>query len=346
MTNRFSETRSASLYIASFTAAFFALLLLFLWLVYSIAPLWLIISLSGVLFAFSYYLSKYAIERFIYQKIKLIYKTIHDFRSSKASKVDRPESLESVNESVLEWGAHQRTEIEELKKMAAYRREFLGNVSHELKTPIFNIQGYVLTLLDGGLEDETINKEYLLRTERSINRLIAIVEDLEEISKLESGELKLIMQRFDIAELSRDVVEFLEMKARKNNATITVENQFDKPVIIKADKKRIRQVLINLIENAIKYGDKDHNKILIRFFDMDKNFLIEIKDNGPGISEENMPRVFERFYRTDKGRSRDQGGTGLGLAIVKHIIEAHNQTITVRSKLGQGTTFAFTLAKS
>jgi two-component system, OmpR family, phosphate regulon sensor histidine kinase PhoR len=346
MTNRFSETRSASLYIASFTAAFFALLLLFLWLVYSIAPLWLIISLSGVLFAFSYYLSKYAIERFIYQKIKLIYKTIHDFRSSKASKVDRTESLESVNESVLEWGAHQRTEIEELKKMAAYRREFLGNVSHELKTPIFNIQGYVLTLLDGGLEDETINKEYLLRTERSINRLIAIVEDLEEISKLESGELKLIMQRFDIAELSRDVVEFLEMKARKNNATITVENQFDKPVIIKADKKRIRQVLINLIENAIKYGDKDHNKILIRFFDMDKNFLIEIKDNGPGISEENMPRVFERFYRTDKGRSRDQGGTGLGLAIVKHIIEAHNQTITVRSKLGQGTTFAFTLAKS
>jgi two-component system, OmpR family, phosphate regulon sensor histidine kinase PhoR len=346
MTNRFSETRSASLYIASFTAAFFALLLLFLWLVYSIAPLWLIISLSGVLFAFSYYLSKYAIERFIYQKIKLIYKTIHDFRSSKASKVDRTESLESVNESVLEWGAHQRTEIEELKKMAAYRREFLGNVSHELKTPIFNIQGYVLTLLDGGLEDETINKEYLLRTERSINRLIAIVEDLEEISKLESGELKLIMQRFDIAELSRDVVEFLEMKARKNNATITVENQFDKPVIIKADKKRIRQVLINLIENAIKYGDKDHNNILIRFFDMDKNFLIEIKDNGPGISEENMPRVFERFYRTDKGRSRDQGGTGLGLAIVKHIIEAHNQTITVRSKLGQGTTFAFTLAKS
>ncbi len=346
MTNRFSETRSASLYIASFISAFVALFLLFLWLVFGVAPFWLIISLSGLLFAFSYFLSKYAIERFVYQKIKLIYKTIHDFRSSKTTKIDKTESLESVNESVLEWGAHQRTEIEELKKMAAYRREFLGNVSHELKTPIFNIQGYVLTLLDGGLEDETINKDYLLRTERSINRLIAIVEDLEEISKLESGELKLIMQRFDIADLSRDVVEFLEMKARKNNASITIENQFDKPIFIKADKKRMRQVLINLIENAIKYGDKEQSKILVRFFDMDKNYLIEIKDNGPGISEENMPRVFERFYRTDKGRSRDQGGTGLGLAIVKHIIEAHNQTITVRSKLGQGTTFAFTMAKS
>jgi two-component system, OmpR family, phosphate regulon sensor histidine kinase PhoR len=346
MTNRFSETRSASLYIASFISAFVALFLLVLWLVFGVAPFWLIISLSGLLFAFSYFLSKYAIERFVYQKIKLIYKTIHDFRSSKTTKIDKTESLESVNESVLEWGAHQRTEIEELKKMAAYRREFLGNVSHELKTPIFNIQGYVLTLLDGGLEDETINKDYLLRTERSINRLIAIVEDLEEISKLESGELKLIMQRFDIADLSRDVVEFLEMKARKNNASITIENQFDKPIFIKADKKRMRQVLINLIENAIKYGDKEQSKILVRFFDMDKNYLIEIKDNGPGISEENMPRVFERFYRTDKGRSRDQGGTGLGLAIVKHIIEAHNQTITVRSKLGQGTTFAFTMAKS
>ncbi len=346
MTNRFSETRSASLYIAFFIAAFEAVLFLILWLLYGFAPLWLVITLSGLLFAFSYFLSKYAIERFVYQKIKLIYKTIHDFRSSKASKVGKNESLELVNESVLEWGAHQRTEIEELKKMAAYRREFLGNVSHELKTPIFNIQGYVLTLLDGGLEDETINKEYLLRTERSINRLIAIVEDLEEISKLESGELKLIMQRFDIADLSRDVVEFLEMKARKNNASIIIENQLDKPVFIKADKKRMRQVLINLIENAIKYGDKEQSKILVRFFDMDKNYLIEIKDNGPGISEENMPRVFERFYRTDKGRSRDQGGTGLGLAIVKHIIEAHNQTITVRSKLGQGTTFAFTMSKS
>jgi two-component system, OmpR family, phosphate regulon sensor histidine kinase PhoR len=346
MANRFTETRSASFFIASFITAFVASFLLVFWILFGFAPFWLIASMSAVLFSFSYLLSKYAIERFVYQKIKLIYKSIHDFRSSKTNIVDKAESLEAVNETVLEWGAHQRTEIEELKKMAAYRREFLGNVSHELKTPIFNIQGYVLTLLDGGLEDKTINKDYLLRTERSINRLIAIVEDLEEISKLESGELKLIMQRFDIADLSRDVVEFLEMKARKNNANIAIENQFDKPILIKADKKRIRQVLINLIENAIKYGDKEQSKIVVRFFDMDKNYLIEIKDNGPGISEENLPRVFERFYRTDKGRSRDQGGTGLGLAIVKHIIEAHNQTITVRSKPGQGTTFAFTLSKS
>jgi two-component system, OmpR family, phosphate regulon sensor histidine kinase PhoR len=185
-----------------------------------------------------------------------------------------------------------------------------------------------------------------LRTERSINRLIAIVEDLEEISKLESGELKLNIQRFDLSELALEVAEFLEMKAQKNNAVISIESQSDRQVFVKADKKRIRQVLINLIENAIKYGDKLENKVLIRFFDMDENYLIEVKDNGPGINEENLPRVFERFYRTDRGRSRDTGGTGLGLAIVKHIIVAHNQTITVRSKLSQGTTFSFTLLKN
>jgi two-component system phosphate regulon sensor histidine kinase PhoR len=278
----------------------------------------------------------------------LIYKTIPNFQPAKKHERNktRLESLEGINEAVIEWGAKQRLEIEELKKMAVYRREFLGNISHELKTPIFNIQGYVLTLLDGGLEDQNINRDYLNRTEKSVNRLIAIVEDLEEISKLESGEVKLNLIHFDLLELCRDVADFLEMKARKNNAKISLNNQTMRPVLVKADKKRIRQVLINLIENGIKYGDKDDNKIQLRFFDMDDNYLIEIKDNGPGIPEESLPRIFERFYRTDKGRSRDMGGTGLGLAIVKHIIEAHEQTIIVRSKLGQGTTFTFTLPKA
>lgn len=219
--------------------------------------------------------------------------------------------------------------------MAAYRREFLGNISHELKTPIFNIQGYILTLLDGGLEDPNINKDYLQRSEKSVNRLIAIVDDLEEISKLESGEVKLNEVNFDIAELAKDVADFLEMKARKNNSCVLVEKQGFKTVMVYADKKRLRQVFINLIENAIKYGDKEDNKIQVRFFDMDENILVEVKDNGPGIAEESLPRIFERFYRTDKGRSRDMGGTGLGLAIVKHIIEAHDQTISARSKLGR-----------
>jgi len=203
----------------------------------------------------------------------------------------------------------------------------------------------VLTLLDGGLDDPTINKNYLHRTEKSVNRLIAIVEDLEEISKLESGEVKLNISTFDVVELAKEVSDFLELKAFKNNARVTCENNTSGPVLVKADKKRMRQVFINLIENAVKYGDKEVNNVLIRFFDMDEHYLIEVKDNGPGIPEESLPRIFERFYRTDKGRSRDMGGTGLGLAIVKHIIEAHDQTIRVRSKMGQGTIFAFTLPK-
>jgi two-component system, OmpR family, phosphate regulon sensor histidine kinase PhoR len=347
MANRFSETRSVSFSIAVATTAFATAALIFLFFIYPQLSLWIISLLALFIFGLSYALSKYYIEKFIYQKIKLIYKNIHGLKSGRNGLLkEKTENLDNVNEAVLEWGALQRTEIEELKKMAAYRREFLGNVSHELKTPIFNIQGYVLTLLDGGLEDETINKDYLLRTERSINRLIAIVEDLEEISRLESGELKLNMQRFDLVELINDVIEFLEMKARKNKAMVSLDNPHERQLFVKADKKRIRQVLINLIENAIKYGDKEENKILIRFFDMDENYLIEVKDNGPGISEDTLPRLFERFYRTDRGRSRDTGGTGLGLAIVKHIIVAHNQTITVRSKLGQGATFSFTLAKN
>ncbi len=345
MAIRFSEIRHVTSYIALFSTAFLFVVLSLLWYFTSIYPFWLILPAILLFYLSTYFLARYLIERFVYQKIKLIYKTVHGFRSGKENTKVGAESLDKMNEAVLEWGDRQRTEIEELKKMASYRREFIGNVSHELKTPIFNIQGYVLTLLDGGLEDETINKQYLLRTERSVNRLIAIVEDLEEISKLESGELKLKTETFDMIELSREVIEFLEMKAQKNKAVVSIEVPPEKQLVVKADKKRLRQVMINLIENAIKYSDKEQNRILVRFFDMDENYLIEVKDNGPGISEENLPRVFERFYRTDRGRSRDTGGTGLGLAIVKHIISAHNQTITVRSKLGQGTTFAFTLSK-
>ena len=176
--------------------------------------------------------------------------------------------------------------------------------------------------------------------------MIAIIEDLEEISKLESDELKLNITRFDLIDLTKEVIEFLEINAMKYKAVVNVDNQTTRPVMVFADKNRIRQVLINLIENAIKYGDKDDNKIQLRVFDMDEKFLIEVKDNGPGIPEESLARVFERFYRLDKGRSREMGGSGLGLAIVKHIIEAHEHTISVRSKPTQGTTFAFTLSKA
>ncbi|KAF0203459.1 MAG: two-component system OmpR family phosphate regulon sensor histidine kinase [Bacteroidetes bacterium] len=309
---------------------------------------WFMWILLPAMFLLTYYLFRYTLEKFIYEKIRIIYKTIRNKKSVKGS--EQPEiagkTIENVYEEVVDWGNKKSKEIEELKEMAKYRREFLGNVSHELKTPIFNIQGYVLTLLDGGLDDPSINKEYLMRTEKSINRMIAIVEDLETISSLESSELKLNLRKTDILSLTREVVEFLEIKARKRSNSITFGDTYDKPVFVMADKERIRQVLINLIDNSIKYGNQEAGQTQISFFDMDENILVEVTDNGNGIDQADLKRIFERFYRTDKGRSREQGGSGLGLAIVKHIIEAHDQTINVRSTAGVGTTFAFTLRKA
>ncbi len=326
-----------------FTVIYF--LFSFIFFEIKIIPL---IAIDILLFAFSYLIYRFTLERFIYNKIKLIYKTIHNLKVPKGASKNieiQADTIEKVNQEVQEWGEVQQQEIRQLKELARYRREFLGNVSHELKTPIFNIQGYVLTLLDGGLEDPRINKQYLLKTEKSINRMIAIVEDLEEIAHLESGSMELHYQKFDILALTRDIFDFLEIKARKRKNNLYFGTSDDKPVWIYADKKRIRQVLINLIDNAIKYGKDDNGETKVSFFDMDENILIEVTDNGEGIPKESIPRIFERFYRTDKGRSREQGGTGLGLAIVKHIIEAHNQTINVRSTIDVGTTFAFTCRK-
>jgi two-component system phosphate regulon sensor histidine kinase PhoR len=345
----YSNPRILALYNAFFVTLFFTIVYILIgWVTDGLHLVPLVIA-DIALFLFTFLLFRYTLEKFIYEKIRLIYKTIHNLKvSSKDGKrlEQQQDSIEDVNRQVLEWGQVQQEEIKKLKEMAKYRREFLGNVSHELKTPIFNIQGYVLTLLDGGLEDPKINREYLMKTEKSVNRMIAIIEDLEAISKLESGELKLKISDFDIVELSNDVVDFLEIKAKKKNVRVSFSKNYDKPILVSADKKSIRQVLINLIDNAIKYGDPKDGKVRISFFDMDENILVEVTDNGGGIEEDNIPRLFERFYRTDKGRSREQGGTGLGLAIVKHIIEAHNQVINVRSKIGVGTTFAFTIMKS
>lgn len=309
-------------------------------------PMWEVGIMGLLIFTFSYLSIHYTIDKFINEKIRLIYKTIRNLKAPRDhGKPVIKSSLDDVNQEVLEWTETKKKEIEELKRMADYRREFLGNVSHELKTPIFNIQGYILTLLDGGLEDPTINKEYLLRTEKSINRLIAIVEDLEEISRFEAGELKLNLAKFDIVALTREVVEFMEIKIKKQKITISFAQSYDKPLYVIADRDRIREVLINLIDNSIKYGNTENGRTKLSFFDMDVNILIEVTDDGSGIEAIELPRIFERFYRIDKARSREQGGSGLGLAIVKHIIEAHEQTINVRSTKGVGTTFAFTLKK-
>jgi two-component system phosphate regulon sensor histidine kinase PhoR len=299
-------------------------------------------------FVSSFLIIKYSIDKFFFEKIKIIYHTIGKLKTKRELKIKTKSDdvLDIVNQAVLQWSEEQKKEIAELKRMADYRREFLGNISHELKTPIFNIQGYVLTLLDGGLQDDEINVKYLKNARKSVNRLIAIVEDLEEISKFESGEIKLKKEVFDLNDLTRDVIEYMEMKARDNNTTIRLDSQSNHTYSVKADKKRIRQVLINLIDNAIKYGDKDKGKVNISIFDFHDYYLVEIKDNGDGIPEEYLFRVFERFFRTDSARSRQKGGTGLGLAIVKHIIEAHHQKISVRNNPGKGSTFAFSVRKA
>jgi two-component system phosphate regulon sensor histidine kinase PhoR len=354
------DTRTGRLSaIVSFTiTGFYAIVFLITGILLYHDILWMALLISGILlFTFSYFVFRFALEKFIYEKIKPIYKTIFNLKVPNGEENKHPEPspayvirsdkddmISSVNSQVMRWAEDKKEEIDQLKSLEIYRREFLGNVSHELKTPIFNIQGYVLTLLDGGLEDPHINREYLLRTEKSINRMINIVEDLENISKFEAGELKLELTRFDILTLVKEVFEFLEITAAKKNIKFHFDKNYEKAVFVNADKEKIRQVLINLLDNSIKYGNDDGNT-KVSFFDMDENILVEVTDNGLGVSQQDIPRLFERFYRTDKGRSREQGGTGLGLSIVKHIIEGHRQTINVRSSIGVGTTFAFTLKK-
>lgn len=292
-------------------------------------------------FVFLYY-----VRNFINNRIRTLYKTIYnlkDYQTADGAPIG-DDLMQQMEREVTDWMKNRSTEIEDLKKLEHYRREFLGNVSHELKTPIFNIQGYISTLLDGGLEDETINRNYLQRTEKSVERMINIIDDLEAISRLESGEMILEKDNFDIVELSREVIEASEMKAKERKIRIYFKEGY-KPLKVHADKDRIRQVITNLLVNSVKYG-KDGGETEIRFYDLDDNILVEISDNGIGIAKEHLPRLFERFYRVDKGRSREQGGTGLGLAIVKHILEAHGQNINVRSAEGVGSTFSFTLPKA
>jgi len=236
-------------------------------------------------------------------------------------------------------------EVIQFENLDSYRKEYLGNVSHELKTPVFNIQGYVDTLLNGGLEDSTINIDYLRKAEKSIDRLISIIDDLETITQLESGGLDLDMDTFDIAYLCKDIYTSLELNAAKKNIKLELARKYDKPIFVVADKFRIRQVIVNLVTNSIKYGKED-GTTCIELTHLNNDVVIEVSDNGGGIDEKHLPRIFERFYRIDKGRSREQGGTGLGLAIVKHIIEAHNKSIKAESTPKKGTKFTFSLTAS
>ena len=312
-----------------------------------------LITFLGVLLfvlLFAYLLILSAIKSYTYRQIKLLYKLISRTKAGKKEvyyyrNILPEKNLNEVTQDVKAWAEQRKVEIEMLKQNEAFRKEFLQNLSHELKTPIFSIQGYIETLINGAIDNPEVNIKFLERTSANIQRLVNLVDDLDEISKLESGELKLNYQPFVIQELVKEVFELLSDKLTEKGVTCSIKKGCDQPISVSADKEKIRQVLINLVDNAIKYG-KQNGTIEASFYKVpSKTVLTEITDNGIGISDEHRLRIFERFYRPDTARSRKVGGSGLGLAICKHIIEAHQQTIDVRSTPDVGSTFGFSLTE-
>jgi two-component system phosphate regulon sensor histidine kinase PhoR len=293
----------------------------------------------------NYLIVRYFLENYVFRKIKLIYKLIYESKKDKSATDINKESLEDVNTRVMEWAENTKKEIATLKSLEEYRKNYVGNISHELKTPIFTIQAYLHTLLEGGLYDDQINRDYLKRAADNTERLQNIVEDLDIISKLEAGQAELDIKRFDIKELVKDIFLDLKSLAKKKKISLLLKDGASQSFYVMADRESIRQVLINLLVNSIKYG-KEGGITKVSFYDMDSEVLTEVSDNGIGIDEKHIKHVFDRFYRVDSSRSRNQGGSGLGLAIVKHIIEAHDQTINVRSTYDMGSTFGFTLKKA
>ena len=336
----------SALYISLFATGF-ALFLLTLLFNFTAHKLWLfgIIFLFSIYF-FSFLVLQYRVERFIYRRVKKIYDEVSLLESSSFINQPITTDMETLSREVKKFATDKKLEIELLQLREQYRREFLGNVSHELKTPLFTVQGYLSTLLDGAMEDKTIRKKYLKRAEKGVERLIYIVEDLDMITKLESGDLNLEISQFDIVDLIQNVFDLLEMKADKKKITLAFDNYHIQPIFVKGDKDKMQQVIENLIVNSIKYG-KEGGITEVAIVNLtNKKVLVRITDDGEGIEKQNIPRLFERFYRVDKSGSRSEGGSGLGLAIVKHIIEAHKEKIYVESEFGIGSEFSFTMEKA
>ena len=297
-------------------------------------------------FICSFVIIQYRVEQFIYKRVKKIYDDLTLLESSTLRKDRVTTDMATLTEEIDKFAKDRKLEIETLKVREEYRKEFLGNISHELKTPLFTVQGYILTLLDGAIKDTNVREKYLNNANKGVERLIYIVKDLDMITKLEVGDLRLNTENFDIVELVKSVFELFEMKASKKNIGFTFDMDYDTPIYVSADKERIQQVLTNLIVNSIKYGSPQ-GTTEVSIENLIKNkVIVRVTDNGEGIAKEHIPRLFERFYRVDKSGSRKEGGSGLGLAIVKHIIEAHDEKIYIESELGVGSEFSFTLEKA
>jgi len=300
-----------------------------------------------ILLVTTFPIAHYFVDLFIYRRIKILYKLVSTEKGRKELKnsalQEEDDFLQAVEEEVRRYSTSKQSEIQALKRMETYRKEFIGNVSHELKTPIFNAQGYIETLLDGGMEDREVNTKYLEKATRNLDRLANIVEDLIMLNQYETDSTQLDTQFFDITELTKQVIDEQELLASKKNIELVIKEDAGFQRKVFADRKHIHHVLSNLVNNSIKYGH-ENGLTKIGFYDVEDKLLIEVSDNGPGIANEHLARLFERFYRVDKARSRGHGGTGLGLAICKHIVEAHKEKIHVRSSLDVGTTFGFTLS--
>lgn len=306
---------------------------------------WLLVFFF-VLFLLSFFILQYRVERFIYFRIKKIYKDVRVLNEKDFPKSSITTDLEALTIEVERYVSDKKLEIETLNVRENYRKEFMGNISHELKTPLFTVQSYVLTLLDGALKDKTVRKEYLKRANKGVDRLIYIVKELDMIAKLEVGGLVLNKENFNIIELVQNVFDLLEMKAAKKNISLIFDKEYSDVIIVNADKERVEQVITNLIINSLKYGKQDGTTEVSIETIVKSKVLVRVTDNGEGILKENIPRIFERFYRVDKSGSRKEGGSGLGLSIVKHIVEAHKEKIYVESQFGIGSEFSFTLEKA
>ena len=307
---------------------------------------WYLLGLALTCYLISFIIIQYRVEKFIYKRVKKIYDDLTLLESTSLRNQPITTDMATLTKEIDKYAKDKKLEIETLKVREEYRKEFFGNVSHELKTPLFTVQGYILTLLDGAMKDEKVSKKYLQRANKGVERLIYIVKDLDMITKLELGDLVLKIEKFDIVELIQNVFELFEMKAQKQRITLTFDKDYDQPVYVMADRERIQQVLTNLIVNSLKYGrDKGTTEVSIENLIKNK-VIVRVTDNGEGISKANLPRIFERFYRVDKSGSRKEGGSGLGLSIVKHIIEAHDEKIYVESEFDVGSEFSFTLEKA
>lgn len=298
-------------------------------------------------FVVSFFLVLYAIELLVYREVNKMYQTIRklkirDFNISRKSVIKNSNPFKKLNDEIFVYVAKKQKEIEELKRLEIFRREFLADVSHELKTPIFAAQGFIHTLIDGAVDDETVRDKFLAKAAKSLDGLDALVKDLVELSQLETGEVKMHFERVDIHHLTLELIEQLEPVARAKRTIFRIKTDRPGAHWVKADPRRISQVIINLLENAVKYGN-EQGRVVVSLEDDKKHVQVAIRDDGPGIPPEHLSRIFERFYRVDKSRSKERGGTGLGLAIVKHILNAHKAKITVKSQMEKGTTFSFKL---